>query len=93
MTQIYQPLVIPYANRQIAKQNKCRWDINNKQWTISNENENYEHMCGMYLPVELNVPFEEKEEAKAMGAVWDPNKKCWVIPKHLLFQCQKWLRA
>lgn len=88
-----QPLVISYAERQLAKDNKCKWDTQNKHWTIDKDNEHYQAMIDRYAPVSLNVPFEHKDQVKALGGVWNNTTKKWIIPKHLEKQCEMWITA
>ena len=89
MTSSSYVLVIPFEMKDTAKENKCRWNKEDKYWYINTE----EHIDNDELPVimkfiddysRVNLPlttYNDREELKANGAKWDVDEKKWYTYK------------
>eukprot|EP00960_Hanusia_phi_P043750 756227-Hanusia_phi.AAC.1 len=75
VTKIY--LLVPFDERNIAKEHKAKWDPEEKLWyclkTIPKELEKYEMTY-------VDIPYDEKDEYKEKykSLRWDKNAKSWI---------------
>ena len=83
MTEIFSNtfLEVPYEHKDIAKSNRCFFNMTAKQWSISPSNENYDTMVQLFKIVYLKNIFENREIYKLNGAKWSQLHKSWYTYK------------
>ena len=68
-------LEIPYALKDIAKQNKCLWDVDAKKWYTFDVRH---ALLDDYEVVNLSkFTYDDKEFIKSNGGRFDGNSKTW----------------
>jgi len=71
-TKIY--LDVPFSEKEFAKKNKCRFDMEKKKWYATSSTN---PIIEKYLLTYFEVPYDLKDRAKEVGARWDAEAKSW----------------
>lgn len=81
-------LIVPYEEKDKAKELGCFWDKNSKMWYMkpdSNEDQQKKilDVFEEALPKEIyiNVPYKDRYDAKENGAKFNFIEKKWYIPR------------
>ena len=70
-------LDVPYEHKNIAKEKKCFFNPESKNWCVHPKNKNYDEMVKLYNRVYLIDNFDNKDLYKKGGAKWNPQNKMW----------------
>tara|TARA_Y100001970_G_scaffold287399_1_gene411978 strand:- start:508 stop:1740 length:1233 start_codon:yes stop_codon:yes gene_type:complete len=75
-------LIVPYKEKDIAKERGARWDADAKFWYIEANLDPLEFQKWWGI---LEDTYEDKEHIKSMGGVFSGKLRAWYVPSNLKF--------
>lgn len=74
-------LLVPFEDKDLVKQHKCRWDVEGKYWYYLSEDKALPDELKKYKAYPVLISYDEKDEMKQRlkSMKWDSVKKAWFV--------------